>query len=72
MRWLVRPEWNWRSSARAPASISTPSAPAATASPAAAANPAVSAPISGVPISIGTSRVSGSGTPDGPHSADWE
>ncbi len=57
---------------RGPASSSTPSIPEAMAIADASRKPAINWSISGCPIAIGNSRVTGSATLDGPHSTDWE
>ena len=72
MRWLVSPDWNWRSSEYCPALISTPASPDRRPRAAAAANPSTTALISLSAISMGSSREAASGTRDGAHSADWE
>ena len=72
MRWLVSPDWNWRSSEYWPALISSPCSPDRRARAAAAANPSTTALISVSAISMGSSRDPASGTRDGAHSADWE
>jgi hypothetical protein len=69
---LLSPEWNWRSSEKAPASSSTPSRPASAARLAASAKPPTSASISGCSISAGSSRVAASGTREGAHGAACE